>query len=105
MRPIITELKSPLLGKGKTIVLAASSGQQVSSTYEQKAHGLMTYFFLKGLQGDADTNKDGKIDIAELFEYLRPQVERVARRDFNNEQTPLLLGNEDVLARGVYLQQ
>jgi uncharacterized caspase-like protein len=105
MRPIITELKSPLLGKGKTIVLAASSGQQVSSTYEQKAHGLMTYFFLKGLQGDADTNKDGKIDIAELFEYLRPQVERVARRDFNNEQTPLLLGNEDVLARGVYLQR
>jgi hypothetical protein len=105
MRPIITEMKSPLLGKGKTIVLAASSGQQVSSTYEQKAHGLMTYFFLKGLQGEADTNKDGKIDIAELFEYLRPQVERVARRDFNNEQTPLLLGNTDVLARGVYLQQ
>lgn len=105
MRPIITEVKSPLLGNGKTIVLAASSGQQVSSTYEQKAHGLMTYFFLKGLQGEADTNKDGKIDIAELFEYLRPQVERVARRDFNNEQTPLLLGNTDVLARGVYLQQ
>jgi len=105
MRPIITELKSPLLGKGKTIVLAASSGQQVSSTYEQKAHGLMTYFFLKGLQGEADTNKDGKIDIAELFEYLRPQVERVARRDFNNEQTPLLLGDTDMLARGVYLQQ
>lgn len=105
IRPIITEVKSPLLGKGKTIVLAASSGQQVSSTYEQKAHGLMTYFFLKGLQGDADINKDGKIDIAELFKYLRPQVERVARRDFNNEQTPLLLGNTDVLARGVYLQQ
>jgi Caspase domain len=105
IRPIITEMKSPLLGKGKTLVLAASSGQQVSSTYEQKAHGLMTYFFLKGLQGEADTNKDGKIDIAELFEYLRPQVERVARRDFNNEQTPLLLGNTDVLARGVYLRQ
>jgi hypothetical protein len=105
MRPIITEMKSPLLGKGKTLVLAASSAQQVSSTYEQKAHGLLTYFFLKGLQGEADTNKDGKIDIAELFEYLRPQVERVARRDFNNEQTPLLLGNTDVLARGVYLQQ
>ena len=105
MRPIITEIKSPLLGKGKTIVLAASSGQQVSSTYEQKTHGLMTYFFLKGLQGEADTNKDGKIDIAELFEYLRPQVERVARRDFNNEQTPLLLGDTDMLARGVYLQQ
>jgi len=103
MRPIITEMKSPLLGKGKTIVLAASSGQQVSSTYEQKAHGLMTYFFLKGLQGEADTNKDGKIDISELFEYLRPQVERVARREFNNEQTPQLLGSSELLTRGVRL--
>lgn len=105
MRPIIMEMKSPLLENGKTVVLAASSGQQVSSTYDQKAHGLMTYFFLKGLQGDADTDKDGKIDLAELFEYLRPQVERVARRDFNNEQTPLLLGNTDALARGVVLKQ
>jgi len=105
LRPIITEMKSPLLENGKTVALVASSGQQVSSTYEQKAHGLMTYFFLKGLQGEADTNKDGKIDITELFDYLRPQVERVARRDFNNEQTPLLLGNTDVLARGLYLTQ
>lgn len=105
MRPIITEMKSPLMEYGKTVVLVASSGQQVSSTYELKAHGLMTYFFLKGLQGEADTNKDGKIDVAELYEYLRPQVERVARRDFNNEQTPLLLGNTDVLAKGVFLQQ
>jgi len=105
LRPIVTEMKSPLLENGKTVALVASSGQQVSSTYEQKAHGLMTYFFLKGLQGEADTNKDGKIDITELFDYLRPQVERVARRDFNNEQTPLLLGNTDVLARGLYLTQ
>jgi uncharacterized caspase-like protein len=105
MRPIITEMKSPLLENGKTILLVASSGQQVSSTYDQKAHGLMTYFFLKGLQGEADTNNDGKIDVAELYEYLRPRVERVARRDFNNEQTPLLFGNTDVLAKGVFLQQ
>ena len=61
MRPIVTELKSPLLAKGKTIVLSASTGQQVSSTYGEKFHGLLTYFFLKGLQGEGDTNKDGSI--------------------------------------------
>jgi|CXWL01.1.fsa_nt_gi hypothetical protein len=103
MRPIVTELKSPLLAKGKTIVLSASTGQQVSSTYGAKSHGLLTYFFLKGLQGEGDTNKDGFIELKELFDYLSPQVARVARRDFNNEQTPQLLGNSELLTRGVRL--
>ena len=72
-------------------------------TYDQKGHGLLTYFLLKGLQGEADQNKDRAIDLAELFEYVKPQVERVARREFNNEQTPQLLGSPEVLKRGVHL--
>lgn len=103
MRPIVTELKSPLLAKGKTIVLSASTGQQVSSTYGAKFHGLLTYFFLKGLQGEGDTNKDGFIELKELFDYLSPQVARVARREFNNEQTPQLLGSSELLTRGIRL--
>ena len=103
MRPIVTELKSPLLVGGKTIVLSASTGQQVSSTYGAKFHGLLTYFFLKGLQGEGDTNKDGSIELKELFDYLSPQVERVARREFNNEQTPQLLGSSELLTSGVRL--
>jgi hypothetical protein len=27
----------------------------------------------------------------DLFAYLQPQVERVARKQFNNEQTPQLI--------------
>jgi len=103
MRPIVTELRSPLLAKGKTIVLAASTGQQVSSTYGAKFHGLLTYFFLKGLQGEGDTNKDGSIELKELFDYLSPQVARVARREFNNEQTPQLLGSSELLTSGIRL--
>ena len=105
LRPIVTEVENPVLAKGKAVVLAASAGPQVSSTYEEKAHGLLTYFFLKGLQGDGDTNKDGTIELTELFHYLKPQVERVARRDFNNEQTPQLLGSSVVLDRGVRLAE
>ncbi len=91
MRPMVLSVENPLMTKGKTMVLAASAGDQVSSTYAQKGHGLLTYFFLKGLHGDADANKDGTIDLAELFEYVKPQVERTARREYNNEQTPQLL--------------
>jgi hypothetical protein len=103
MRPMMLSIENPVLPGGKTVVLAASSGAQVSTTYDQKGHGLLTYYFLKGLQGEADTNKDGSIDLAELFAYLKPQVERKARRDFNNEQTPQLLAGPNLSAKGVRL--
>lgn len=99
MRPMVLSVENPILASGKTAVLAASSGAQVSSTYKQQGHGLLTYFFLKGLQGAADQDHDGIVQLKELFEYLRPQVTSVARRDFNNEQTPQLLGNPEVLGK------
>jgi len=98
-RPLVLSAENSLMARGKTVVLSAGSGDQISSTYDQKGHGLLTYFFLKGLQGEADTNKDGAIDLHELFDYVKPQVERVARRDFNNEQTPQLMGNPEMLRK------
>jgi hypothetical protein len=103
MRPMGLSAETPVEAKGKTVVLAASSGDQVSSTYDKNGHGLFTYFLLKGLQGEADGNKDGSVDLQEVFDYLKPQVERIARREYNNEQTPQLLGNRDLLAKGVPL--
>ena len=103
MRPMVLSVENPLLAGGKAVVLSASSGDQVSSTYDAKGHGLLTYFFLKALQGEADQNKDRAIDLSEVFEYVKPQVERVARREFNNEQTPQLIGSPELLKRGVRL--
>jgi uncharacterized caspase-like protein len=105
MRPVGLSVENPVLASGNTLVLAASAGDQISSTYEQKGHGLLTYFFLKGLQGEADQNKDDAIELKELYSYLKPQVERVARREFNNEQTPQLLGNPEILKKGVRLME
>jgi len=96
-------VENPILASGNTVVLAASAGDQVASTYEQKGHGLLTYFFLKGLQGDAGRDNDGTLELAKLYTYLRPQVERIARREFNNEQTPQLLGDPEILRKGVRL--
>ena len=103
MRPLILSVENPLLAQGTTFVLGASSGDQVSNTYEKKEHGLLTYFFLKGLQGQGDLNKDGAIDLMEVYTYLKPQVERTARREFNTEQVPQLLGNPEVLSKGIQL--
>jgi uncharacterized caspase-like protein len=87
----------------KVVVLTASSASQISSTYDQKNHGLFTYFFLKGLQSAADEKKNGRIDLSELYDYVKPQVEGVARREYNNDQVPQLLGNPEVLKLGVHL--
>jgi hypothetical protein len=64
---------------------------------------MRSWFLLKGLQGAADTNKDSKIDLAELYSYLKLQVQGMARREFNNDQAPQLLGNPDVLRKGIPL--
>lgn len=100
MRPMVLTLENQVMAGGKTVVLAASQGDQVSSTYEGKRHGLLTYYFLKGLQGDGDLNKDGVIDMAELYEYVKPNVQRIARKQFNNEQTPQLFASPEVLRKG-----
>jgi len=99
-RPMGIALETAVASTGKAMVLAASSGDQISSTYEEKGHGLLTYFFLKGLQGDGDVNKDGVIELAELYEYLKPNVQRIARKQYNTEQTPQLLASPDVLRKG-----
>jgi hypothetical protein len=89
-RPLVMTMES-LAIPSKVAVLSAASGEQISSTYEEKGHGLFTYFMLKGIKGEGDTNGDGKIEIGELFDYIKPQVERTARKAYNNEQSPQLI--------------
>jgi uncharacterized caspase-like protein len=72
-------------------VLSASSGEQISSTYDEKGHGLFTYFLLKGIKDEDVVRQDGSIAISDLFSYLKPQVERIVRKQYNNEQTPQLI--------------
>ena len=73
-------------------VLAAASGSQLSSTYEAAQQGLFSYWLMKGLEGDADANKDKKITTGELHEYVARQVGPMAQRR-NRQQDPQLMGD------------
>ena len=73
-------------------VLAAASGAQLSSTYEAAQQGLFSYWLMKGLEGDADANKDKKITTGELHEYIARQVGPMAQRR-NRQQDPQLMGD------------
>jgi uncharacterized caspase-like protein len=92
-------IENPVLASGKTVVLAASGGDQISYSFEEKGHGLLTHFFLKGLQGEGDANRDGAIEMAELYDYVKPNVQRIARKQYNNEQTPQLLASPELLKK------
>ncbi|MEK6725248.1 MAG: caspase family protein [Deltaproteobacteria bacterium] len=93
-RPLVMNMKASAI-PSKVAVLSAASGEQISSTYEEKGHGLFTYFMLKGLKGEAETN--GSVEIGNLFEYIKPQVERIARKFYNNEQTPQLIVPKELM--------
>ena len=87
-RPLVTKTQDAGPLPSNLTVLSAAHGTQASSTYGEKGHGLFTYFLLKGIKSEDVVRKDGSIEVGDLFSYLKPQVERVARKQFNNEQSP-----------------
>ncbi len=102
-RPLVMHLEDDIRPLKNVTVISASSGDEISSTYEEKRHGLFTYYLLKGIKGEGDENKDGKIEIGELYAYLKPQVGRTARKLYNNGQSPQLIAPNE--RRAVYLRQ
>lgn len=89
-RPTVLSVENPLLASEKMIVLAAASGNQISSDYEKVQHGLFTYYLLKGLRGAADRNKNQLVELGELFDYVTANVSEVASIELNRDQTPML---------------
>lgn len=90
--PIFISVENPAANLSNGVVLTSSSGDQISSWYREKGHGLFTYFFLKGIRGEADGDQDGAVTSEEVFGYLMENVPYLARRLFNREQTPQLMG-------------
>lgn len=104
-RPIVMSVENSLMPRQNTTVLAASSGEQISSTYQEKGHGLFTYFMLKGIKNGVENSNSAVVEIAELHEYVKTQVERISRKMYNNEQSPQLflpLGNGSNMKRNFF---
>ena len=58
-------------------------------------HSLFTYYFLKALQGKGDLDKDNKLTIGEIKNYINENVPYMARRLNSREQTPQVIGDEN----------
>jgi hypothetical protein len=97
--PIGIRSVNPAMNIKNATIFVSSSGDEISSWYPEKKHGLFTYFFLKGLQGSADDNLDDKITASELNSLISDQNEGVpyfARRLYRGrQQTPQFIGDSN----------
>ena len=92
-RPIVIQPLAAAVPENITVISAAS-GAQISGALEEKEHGLFTYYLLKGLGGDADTNNDKSININELNSFISAKVKEQAALN-GREQTPEIQGSSD----------
>ena len=76
--------------RGGEVVFTAGEGRDLSQEGERwgGGHGVFTYYLLKGLEGEADVNGDGIVELGEVLEYVRDQV----RRDTGGVQNPAIAG-------------
>lgn len=77
--------------KGNLFVFAASSGDQESLPYQQQAHGIFTYYFLKKLQ-----QTQGLLTYSDMARYLREEVSLQSVLINNKEQNPRVLYSDDI---------
>jgi WD40 repeat protein len=96
--PLTIKVIDPVLTMKNAVVIASSTGTEVSTWYDEKQHGMFTYFFLKAIQDKehSDKNHDGTLTYQELYEYVSDRNEGVpyqAARIHGIEQHPTITGD------------
>ncbi len=86
--PVKLSVENPVLAMENGLAFTAGAADQIASWYPEKEHGLFTYFFLKGLRGEADADGNRAVTASEMERYLTEKVPYRARRMFNREQDP-----------------
>ena len=77
--------------KGNLVVMTATSSTQRSMPYQEKNHGLFTYYLLKTMK-DAGAG----LSIGELYDQVSETVKTKSILINNAEQTPELLNGPDI---------
>lgn len=81
-RGIARKVKDELV-TGNVVVLTAASGTETALSYDEKAHGLFSYYLMKKLQ-----ETKGNVTYGELYDYARKEVMRKSIVAKGKKQTP-----------------
>lgn len=76
---------------GRVTITASEANELSREGKEWDDHGVFTYYLLKGLKGDADSDNNGIVTISEAFNYVNNKV----RRSTNSQQHPNIQGKFD----------
>ena len=66
------------------VIMAASTGNELSQERPEWGHGAFTKALLEGFDGKADVNRDGIVDMKEIDLYVTNRVKELT----NGEQHP-----------------
>jgi tetratricopeptide (TPR) repeat protein len=79
--------------EGEILGIMASRPKELSYEGDQfgGGHGAFSYYLLKALEGAADKNGDGKVDVNELINYVQAEVPKAT----NDKQHPREFGSMD----------
>ena len=72
--------------KGNMVVLSAAQGDETAYPYQEKGHGLFSYYLLKRLQ-----ESKGESTLAELADYVKEQVVKKSLVVNGKQQTPTII--------------
>ena len=81
-RGIVREVKQEAV-TGNVVVLTAASGTETALSYDEKAHGLFSYYLMKKLQ-----QTKGNVTYGELYDYVKKEVMRKSVVSKGKKQTP-----------------
>ena len=94
-RPIVLRALEQSIPDNFTVMTAAA-GDQTAKPLEEAKHGMFSYFLMKGMEGEADADKNNEITAGELHTYVQTNVIQQS----SGSQTPELQGDADrVLVR------
>jgi len=98
-RPIVIRVNKEAPSIVNTAIFTSSSPEQISLFYNEKKHGLFTYFFLQGLSGSGDTDQDRVLTANELYEFIKKGMHPVVRRRGLIQQPILIQNTETEIVR------
>jgi hypothetical protein len=78
-------------GEGRAII-TSSTGEEQSLELEKFGHGVFSYYLVKALKGESDKNKDGYVELDEVWRYVQQRVTDTAR-GHGLDQTPVMKAN------------
>ena len=97
-RPVFLDVNTAVAAN--VTLFSAASGNQISSSWAEKQHGIFSYWLMKGMQGSADANRDKILTVEELGGFIRNNVSKTAGK-LDREQTPVLqtMDREKILVK------